>query len=135
MENHIRLTGILNIVYSSIFFCGGLILIIISALFPHIVSYCVKIGVLDPDKIPRELMDIVSIVMASIAAIVLIFAITGITGSIGLLEKREWGRILVLIISFFNLLHVPVGTALGVYSIWTLLNEEAIKLFKPGSIL
>jgi hypothetical protein len=40
-------------------------------------------------------------------------------------------RILVLVVSFFNLLHVPLGTLLGVYSLWVLLNDETIRQFNP----
>jgi hypothetical protein len=35
----------------------------------------------------------------------------------------------MLVISFFNLLRVPLGTILGGYSIWVLLNDETIRLF------
>jgi hypothetical protein len=35
----------------------------------------------------------------------------------------------MLVISFFNLLRIPVGTLLGGYSIWVLLNDETIRLF------
>jgi hypothetical protein len=48
------------------------------------------------------------------------------------MKKKEWGRITMLVISFFNLIHIPLGTVLGVYSIWVLLNDETIRLFNPA---
>jgi len=58
-----------------------------------------------------------------------VFSIPEIIGGIGLLRRKEWGRILVLIVSFFNLISFPLGTALGVYSFIILLKEETVRLF------
>ena len=45
------------------------------------------------------------------------------------MRRQEWGRILVLVVSFFHLMSFPLGTALGVYSFVILLKEETVKLF------
>jgi len=47
-----------------------------------------------------------------------------------LLKRKEWGRLLTLALAFFNLLCFPFGTALGIYSLVILFNDETIKLFK-----
>ena len=59
----------------------------------------------------------------------IVVSIPGIIGGIGLLKYKNWARILVLIISAIGLLNVPFGTALGIYSIWTIVQDETIKLF------
>ncbi len=51
----------------------------------------------------------------------------------GLLKRQSWARILVLVLGILNLLNVPFGTALGIYSIWTLTNKETEKLFSGNS--
>jgi hypothetical protein len=58
-----------------------------------------------------------------------VVSVAGIVAAAGVLGRRRWGRVLMLVISFFNLLRVPLGTILGGYSIWVLLNDETIKLF------
>ncbi len=58
-----------------------------------------------------------------------IFSIPEIIGGIGLLKRKEWGRIMVLVVSFFNLISFPLGTALGVYSFIILLKEDTARLF------
>lgn len=60
------------------------------------------------------------------------FGILGILGGIGLLNYKSWARILVLILSALNCLNIPIGTAKGVYSIWTLLQDETLNLFNEG---
>jgi F0F1-type ATP synthase membrane subunit a len=72
-------------------------------------------------------------VLAAIGTIVSIFlfvlSVPGIIGGIGLLKRKEWARILILIVSAIDLINIPIGTALGVYSIWVLVNDETVKLF------
>ena len=46
----------------------------------------------------------------------------------GLLTKKPWCRILGLIMSFAGLCSIPVGTALGIYGMWTLFDKETIAL-------
>lgn len=59
-----------------------------------------------------------------------VFALPKIIAGIGLLKKQEWGRVLALVVSFLSLLNIPLGTALGIYSIIILVKEETIQLFK-----
>ena len=52
-----------------------------------------------------------------------------IIGGFYLLKRKEWSRILILVLSFLSLLNFPLGTALGVYSLVILLNQDTIRLF------
>ena len=65
------------------------------------------------------------------AFIVVAVSIPGIIGGIGLLNHYPWARILVLILGILKLINIPIGTALGIYTIWVLLNDETEKLFAP----
>jgi hypothetical protein len=63
----------------------------------------------------------------------LVLALPQIIAGMGLMKHKEWGRILTLIVSFFHLVSVPLGTALGIYSFVILLKPETIRLFSPGT--
>ena len=65
------------------------------------------------------------------SGIIAFFSIPEIIAGIGLIKRKEWGRILALVVSFFSLVWFPLGTALGVYSIIILLNDESVKIFNP----
>jgi len=54
---------------------------------------------------------------------IFILSVPEIVAGIGLLKKLEWGRILALVVAFFSLLSIPLGTALGIYTIVILLRE------------
>jgi zinc-ribbon domain len=43
----------------------------------------------------------------------------------GLLKIEPWGRAFALVMAFFDLIHVPFGTALGVYTLFVLLPDAA----------
>jgi hypothetical protein len=131
MEKHITLVGILNIVYRSLSIIGALVLFGLAYGFGYLMKFISHFDHNEMQEIPPEVLSIIQIVLTSIGILILIFSIAGIIGAIGVLRKKEWGRITLLVLSFFSLLSIPLGTVLGVYSIWVLLNDETIRLFNP----
>jgi len=81
-----------------------------------------------------EAKQVISIVTLWVPVFLLIISIPGLIGGIGLFLKQKWARILVLVISVLELLNIPLGTAVGVYSIWVLVQEDTIKLFTEQSL-
>lgn len=63
-----------------------------------------------------------------LAGLFLLFCgVTGIIAGWGLLERQPWARTLAIVLACFNLIEMPFGTALGIYTLWVLLpgNSEA----------
>jgi hypothetical protein len=131
MEKHIKLVAVLNIVYRSTTIIGSIVLFILAAIFGRLMDFLERTGDLHADEVPRELLGILPIIFVVIGAIIAVVSVVAIIGSIGVLKRQEWGRITLIVISFFNLLHVPLGTALGVYTLWALFNDEIVRLFDP----
>jgi hypothetical protein len=77
-------------------------------------------------------MALTAIVAWFIAILISFLSIPGIIGGIFLLKRKEWARILVLIVGFLDLLNIPFGTALGIYTIWVLMKDETIQYFKAA---
>jgi hypothetical protein len=48
---------------------------------------------------------------------------------LGLLQYKSWARILAIILGILNLILFPVGTAVGIYTLIIMFNEEAKALF------
>ncbi len=46
-----------------------------------------------------------------------------IVGAVLLLNGNAAGRVITIIFSALSLLNVPIGTAIGIYSLWALLRE------------
>jgi hypothetical protein len=118
MEGHVTAVGALSIGLSILsILLGAFVFIILSG-----------VGFLTQDQ---EASMILSTVGFAIAGFLVIISIPGIIGGIGLLHRREWARILVLIISGLHLFNIPIGTVIGAYSIWVLVQQETIRLFNP----
>jgi hypothetical protein len=50
------------------------------------------------------------------------FSLPKLIGGIGLLNFRPWARVLIILVSIFELFNIPIGTAVGIYSLWVLLS-------------
>ena len=119
MEKHVNVIAALQIGLSI------LRLIVVAVIFAvlHFVSDFTG----DPDA---EL--VLSIIANIVMVIFLILSLPGILAGIGLFKRKEWARILTLIISVLDLINFPIGTAVGVYSIWALAQNETVELFKAS---
>lgn len=133
MQRHVTLVGVLNIVYRAVVALGAGVLVALGFWFDPLMCALMRSHTVSPHDVPFEVLEFVPLILFTIAAVIIFFSLVGIIGAIGVLKRKEWGRILLLVISFFHLIRVPLGTILGVYSIWVLLNNETIKLFNPVS--
>jgi hypothetical protein len=50
-----------------------------------------------------------------------------------LLMFKAWARILAIILAILNLILFPIGTALGIYTLVIMFNDEAEALFRGES--
>ena len=73
---------------------------------------------------------VLSSIGISIGSILLVASIPAIIVGIGLIYRQTWSRILALIICAIKLFNFPFGTAIGVYGMWLLMQDETIELFK-----
>ena len=121
MEKHVTVLGVLYIAFSAL----GIIAAMIA--FTAIVGG----GMISGDS---KAMAITAIVGPTIAFFLLIVSLPGFIGGIFLLKRRPWARILLLVLGFLNLIQIPFGTALGIYTIWVLLKNETIQLFIPDQV-
>lgn len=117
MNDHVKVIGILWVVCGVFYLC--------LAMFAFLVFF----GVAQfPDvDIEPGILRVIGIVASSFLGLI---ALPQIIGGLGLVGHKEWARILMLVVSFLSLPHVPFGTALGVYSMVVLFNPETVRLFR-----
>jgi len=89
-------------------------------------------GIVVPDN--RDDLPILLAYGAALALLLLVSAVWDLVGGIGLLKRKRWARILVLIGAVPELFAFPVGTVTGIYTIWVLMQEETVKLFPPAGV-
>lgn len=63
------------------------------------------------------------------AVFITVVSLPGFIAGYGLLKRRSWARPLALVLGFLNFFNVPLGTLLGVYTFWVLLQDRAAAQF------
>ena len=117
---HLKILAYIRIGIGSLFLVGALAIFLIMAM-PGIAS-----GV-------RKDMAILSAFGLAFAVFPLALAVPNLVGAAGLIKRRPWARILVLIVSTMDLFAFPVGTIIGIYTIWVLVQKETVELFAHTS--
>ena len=120
MDEHVTILGALYIAFNALMLFAAIIVFVV----------IVGGGLLSGDT---DAIAITSGVGSAIAFLLVLLSAPGIIGGIGLLKRRYWARILVLVLGFLNLVSIPLGTLLGIYTIWVLMKEETAQLFVSGS--
>ena len=69
---------------------------------------------------------------ATLALIAIVWGAAHVIVGMPLRRRTPWSRLIALMLGSVDLLLLPYGTALGVYALWVLLNEDGKKLFVDG---
>lgn len=124
MANHVKILGILHIVFSSL---GIVVAVGMLFLFGGLAGV---VGSADPSENNIAGMGVLGAIGAIVFIVILALSLPGLIAGIGLIKFRPWGRILGIVISALDLISVPFGTALGIYGLWVLLSNETEAIFR-----
>jgi hypothetical protein len=116
MDGHVKVIAILSILFGILWAVLGV------GVFAIITGAGVASGEADA-------MIVTGTVGALVGALLILIGLPSIIGGIGLLKRRNWARILILIVAALSLLNFPFGTGYGIYAFWVLLHEHAKPLF------
>ena len=120
IEDHLKIVAYMGIGFGSLFLVVALVIFLVFVI-PGI----------EPGN--REDLPILLAFGGTFALLPLAAAVWDLVGGIGLLKRKRWARILVLIGAVPELFGFPVGTAIGIYTIWVLMQKETIQLFVHAS--
>ena len=123
METHLKVLAILYLVFAGLSVLGGLAILIITGAVSSIVGMAA-----DPSD-ARLAIPFIRLGGTAAAVFCLAWAVPGLVVGIGLFKRQPWARILGIVLSALSLMHVPFGTALGVYGLWILFNRDTERLF------
>jgi hypothetical protein len=116
-KTHQKILGAIFIAYGAINFTGGIALL--AAL--NIVEIFVH---------EAEVIQLVAIFSRLIGGILLALSVPAIIAGIGYIQEKDWAKTLGLGVGIVYLLLFPIGTIIGIYSIW-LNAQEIIKEKEP----
>jgi hypothetical protein len=124
MEKHLTFVGALHIGYNALGVLAAMVVFLL------VVGGGLIGGLVSDEEI---VIPITFFVGTAIAMWLVVLSVPGIIGGIGVLRRHSWARYLLLVLSILYLFNVPIGTAIGAYSIWALAQDEAAQLFGSKS--
>lgn len=113
LERHLHIVGILWIVLGVLFAIPGVLLFA----FRNAAHFLLRQH--------DTLTGFLPLLLTVAAGTILILAAGGICVGVGLMQHRPWARITAIILAVLALFHPPLGTALGIYTLWVLLVDES----------
>jgi hypothetical protein len=130
METHVKVLGVLYIVLSALGIVAAVFMMLAFGLATGIV------GAAADAHDAAIALPVIGIAGTALVIFLFMISIPGLVTGIGLLKYRPWARILGIVLSAINLIHIPFGTAVGVYGLWVLLNKQTEPLFtsRPATI-
>ena len=113
MKTHIQIVAALHIAM------GALSLLAAIAVF----AFLGMAGGIVVSQGEHEAAGIIGIVAVVLGGFLAVLALPGIIGGWALFAGRSWGRPFVMVLGIIQLINIPFGTALGIYTLWALLRE------------
>ena len=117
LDKHVKILGWLHLVMSCLFLIIGVI----------VAAVIIFGGVLSNDA---EVLGVFTVIAIFIGGLMLVLGLPGIAAGYGLLKRKNWGRILAIIVGLLNITNFPFGTALGAYTAYILLQDSAPAYFE-----
>ncbi len=116
VARHLHLLAVLWFAASAINLIGAVaVFIVANTLFGHSIRF----------ENAWPMQGFLQTLLSSVAGLLFLKALAGFAAAWGLLERQPWARVLTLVLGFVSLIHIPFGTALGIYTIWVLLPAQA----------
>jgi hypothetical protein len=123
MQTHVKVLGV---VYLAV---GGCMLLL--ALFLALTMGSVA-GIVGATAEPQDAaiaIPVLGLAGTALAAGLGIFSLPSLITGYGLLYFKPWARIVGIVLSAVSLINIPIGTIVGAYGLWVLLNKETERLF------
>ena len=122
LQQHATLLGWLLIVEHAILLLVGAFVFVLLT----------SVGLVSRDS---EAMTIFGIVGTSVGMFLAALSVPGIVAGIGLLKRKSWGRFLAMVVGVLGMLNVPLGTLIGIYTLWVLMQDAAAEYFGGSTMM
>ncbi len=120
---HVRLLSIFWLAYSALNVLAAFgMFIVANTIFLHA-----------PASGPSWTPGFMHAILGILSVFILVKAALGFAVGWGLMNHAPWARILALILAFVSLFNIPLGTALGIYTLWVLLPADSERQYVETS--
>jgi hypothetical protein len=126
VETHVKVVGVLDIVFGALGLCFAAVLTLI---FAGSAATVAAAG----DGDARIAIPVIGLTGTALVGFLVVWSLPGVIVGIGLLKRRPWARIGGIVVAVLSLVAFPFGTAVGAYSLWVLFSPDTERLFTPPS--
>ena len=123
MQTHVKVLGV---VYLAV---GACMLILAVFLFLTMGSVAGIVGATAEPQDAAIAIPVLGLAGTALAAMLGIFSLPSLITGYGLVNFKSWARIVGIVLSAVSLINIPIGTIVGAYGLWVLLNKETERLF------
>ncbi len=123
MQTHVKVLGVVYLAFGACMLLGALFLALTMGGVASIVGATAE---------PHDAAIAIPILGIAGTALVIflsVFSLPSLITGYGLLYFKPWARIVGIVLSALCLIHIPIGTIIGAYGLWVLLNKETERLF------
>ena len=117
VQQHVTILGWLYVIGHALFLTVGALLFILLA----------GIGLAVDDPEARLVLPVVG---GAVGALLILLGLPGLIAGYGLVTAKPWARVLAPVIGILNLVNVPIGTIIGAYDCWVLLQQPTREYFE-----
>lgn len=123
MQTHVKVLGVVYLAVGACMLLGAVFLALTMGSVAGIV------GATAEPQDAAVAIPILGLAGTALAAMLGIFALPSLITGYGLLYYKPWSRIVGIVLSAVSLINIPLGTVVGAYGLWVLLNKETERLF------
>ena len=116
MEQHVPILGWLYVVSNSLFVAIGAFV------------FLLLVG-LAPVTGEAEAKWVLALVGTTVGLLMAVLGVPGLLAGYGLLTRKSWARLLAIVVGILSLINFPIGTAIGIYTLWVLTQPAATEYF------
>lgn len=80
----------------------------------------------------QEPLTILSAIGIPVTLFILILSVPNIIAGIGVLKLKQWARYLSMVLAVLDLINIPIGTAIGVYTLIVMVMDGVAELFSSS---
>ena len=129
MQTHVKVVAVAFIVFGAL---GVLAAFVLMAVFGGAAGI---VGASAEANEAAYALPIIGLTGTVLTIFLLAISIPGLITGFGLLSWKPWARILGIVLCAIQLIHIPLGTILGIYGLWVLLNSETERLFATPPVI
>jgi len=118
---HVTVLGWLHVIGYTIFLLLGIFLFTLLS----------SIGALTGDE---QATIVLGLVGTTVGGLLVVLALPGIVAGYGLFTHKSWGRYLAMVVAILGVVNFPLGTIVGVYTLWVLLQASADTYFAAPAL-